>query len=246
MKTLPRSRLLPAAVAALSTPSSHPPTYSPSPPGLFSLLSDPASILPQPPGGKSQLPPIPSLPPAPRPAMTWTITLSRATNSKSHYTASIRALNTALIESDPTLANLLASSNVKFADFIASIRKLVENAYPEPSRRPKHINELLANTNWANHGEKNTKFKSTTVDVDHCDAMVALFTDFVDNYTPGTQSDNDSDNDSGSDDVSGLTTAMALAAIEAPGTRACKKCSHVFKTNFQGKAPVCSRCPQTK
>ena len=42
--------------------------------------------------------------------------------------------------------------------------------------------ELLANTNWAHHGEKDTRFSHTDVDVKHCDRMVDLFETFAQEY----------------------------------------------------------------
>ena len=79
--------------------------------------------------------------------MTWEIDLPRTGNNKTHYTREIRTLNTALVTADPELANVLASSNVSFASFVASIRKICEIAYPDPRSRPRHVSQLMTNTN---------------------------------------------------------------------------------------------------
>ena len=99
----------------------------------------------------------------------------------------------------------------------------------------------MANTNWANHGEKNTKFQSTTVDVEHCDNMVSLFTTFVNQYEPDGGDEGSGDNSDG--DVDGLASSFASKAVVSKptsgGERKCSECKRTFKTNFKGNAPVC-------
>ena len=114
--------------------------------------------------------------------MVWTIDLPRLGTNRKHFTALIKSKNEELVEENPHLKNILASSNVSFEAFVSSIRKVVEDAYPDEHVRPNHVKQLLSNTNWANHGQKNTKFASTDVTVDHCLSMVDFFTQFVDDY----------------------------------------------------------------
>ena len=175
--------------------------------------------------------------------MTWTIELPRLGSNRKYYTTEIKTKNTELVAKDEDLKNILSSSNVSFETFVASIRKVVENAYTDPRTRPPHINNLLRNTNWANHGARNTKFASTTVDVDHCDEMLALFTTFVDSYNPGDDDDDEDDDDGSSDDnVAAISGAMAATTVSGEVT--CSSCTNTFKLppNFRGKNPKCRDC----
>ena len=164
--------------------------------------------------------------------MTWTVSLPRTGKNKGYYTQEIRTLNGTLVAKDSELAHDLASSNVKFSTFVASIRKVAENAYPNARARPSHINELMGNTNWANHGEKNTKYTSTEVDVDHCDKMVELFTKFVEEYDIDDCNGQDDGHESDDKEIDALSSALSskatVGALASPSSdeRECSECKY--------------------
>jgi hypothetical protein len=150
--------------------------------------------------------------------MGWTIELPRTEYNRTHYIAEIRALNEELVKKDEGLKSLLAASNVKFESFVASIRKVVENVYPDKATRPKAVLKLLKNTNWANHGSKDTTFREeTVVDVDHCDEMCDLFREFVNAFDGGEGGGGGGGGEGGggggSDDIDALSQSLRRAKV---------------------------------
>ena len=180
--------------------------------------------------------------------MTWTITLPRLGKNRKFYTGKIKDLNAELVEKDDQLKNILATSNCSFQDFVASIRKVVEDAYPNNNSRPQHAKKLLSNTNWANHGAKNTKYPSTTVTVEHCDDMVDRFQDLLDNYKVDSENDEDEESDVDEADGSGGDAAVnsLVASLATTALTVCsvKECTNTFTLppSFRGKQPKCREC----
>ena len=171
--------------------------------------------------------------------MVWTIDLPRLGTNRKHFTALIKSKNEELVEENPHLKNILASSNVSFEAFVSSIRKVVEDAYPDEHVRPYHVKQLLSNTNWANHGQKNTKFASTDVTVDHCLSMVDFFTQFVDDYEYNPESV-----------IDALCQQTKTKAVISPNknfeivTCSSPDCTQTFSPPpfFKGKNPRCVNC----
>ena len=105
----------------------------------------------------------------------------------------------------------------------------------------------MANTNWANHGEKSTKFPGhTVVDEDHCDEMVSLFTTFVDEHSPNNDDTDTSSGmtatNQGSDDSVDALTGSFAAVTTASIERECGGCGQLFETRFKGRNPICKKC----
>ena len=78
--------------------------------------------------------------------MTWEIKLPRTGTNKTHYSQEIRTLNTALVATDPNLANVLSSSNVKFCS-------LARGVYPQGLRECLSRRMLKTKARERAHGQ---------------------------------------------------------------------------------------------
>ena len=114
--------------------------------------------------------------------MTWSLKVELHRKNKAHYGGKIKDTFGHLVTSDSSLKFLMPSTNFSFQMRVILIRIVLENAVPNEADRWPTVTELLANTNWAHHGEKDTRYSHADVNVDHCDRMVDLFETFAREY----------------------------------------------------------------